>query len=423
MPVSYISTLLEFACVYYIAKSFLHVSYKPTKNDCIAFTLFFLIFCQLSESPPILPWLIGQIIYFVYLTSFNTKNILHSILLFCLTVTCIVIIQFFATPIIYLLPTNLNSDVFGVCGSITTFALIILIFQSKHMRDLYYKIVHSILPYRLILINSYLIIFALLLLFKMNPSELYHNLISTLIIVFIVIIANGCVLYYDQKMFTQQQQLLSYQKNLPIYESLIHEIRDNQHEYSNRIQSLQNLTETCKDYDTLKTAIKKYTYHYAQPLHAYPLLQINMPLLAASLYNLSCRAENDGIVIQFDVISEQLHSHATEIQLSDFATTLLQNAIEACETGDNIYVHLSSSDGIVALEIRNPVKQFYPPQDIAKFFQKNYSTKKSNVKNDIVPHGIGLFNLMKEVTKLKGTIGADCIEYNDKYWIIFRLKV
>lgn len=423
MILSYISTFLEFACVYFAGKSFLHISYKPTKNDCIALLSILLILCQIPKNNSALPWVIGQLIYFVYLCSFNTKNLLHSILLFCLTLTYIVIIQFFATPIICFLPENLNTHIIGISGNLTTLILIMLIFQLKPVKEIYYKIIHSILPYRLILINSYLIIFTLLLLFKLNPTELYHNLIGVLIIVFLIIIANGCVLYYDQKILTQQQELLTYQKNLPIYESLIHEIRNNQHEYSNRIQSLQNLAETCNDYESLKSAIKKYTYHYAQPLHAYPLLQINMPLLAASLYNLSCRAESNGIEIQFDVISEQLQSHATEIQLSDFASTLLQNAIEACETGDNIYVHISSNNGIVDLEIRNPVKQFLQAQDIAKFFQKNYSTKKKIDKNDIVPHGVGLYNLMKEITKLNGNIGADCIEYGGKNWIIFRLKI
>lgn len=423
MILSYVSIFLEFACVYFTYKSFLHISYKPTKNDCIALLTLLLILCPIPQSLSALAWVLGQAIYFAYLSSFHTKNLLHNTLLFCLTLTSIVMMQFIAIPITILLPRHLNNDTIGIIGSLITLLLLILIFQLKYIKELYYKIIHSILPYRLMLINSYLIIFALLLLFKLNPTDLYHNMGNLLLIVFLVIIANGCVLYYDQKMLTQQQQLITYQKNLPIYESLIHEIRNNQHEYSNRIQSLQNLTETCKDYESLKAAIKKYTYHYAQPLHAYPLLQINMPLLAASLYSLSCRAESNGIAVRFDVVSEHLESHATETQLSDFASTLLQNAIEAGEAGDNIYVHISSDNGIVDLEIRNPVKQLYQAQDIAKFFQKNYSTKKKTDKHDIVPHGVGLYNLKKEITKLKGLVGVDCIEYAGKKWIIFRVKI
>ncbi|MBQ9984169.1 MAG: GHKL domain-containing protein [Lachnospiraceae bacterium] len=221
----------------------------------------------------------------------------------------------------------------------------------------------------------------------------------------------------------QKQQLASYQKNLPIYESLIKEIRDNQHEYSNRLQSLQNLATTCEDYESLKKSIQKYTYQYAKPLHSYPLLQINMPLLAATLYNLACRAESNGITIQFDVTSEKLISNVSEIELSDFTSTLVQNAIETCTNGDNIYIHLSCTNEHINFEIRNPVDRFYSPQEIALFFKKGYTTKSNIEKTDCVPHGIGLYNLMKHVNEKKGTVGADCVTYNEKHWIIFRLLI
>ena len=138
-------------------------------------------------------------------------------------------------------------------------------------------------------------------------------------------------------------------KNLPIYESLINEIRNSQHEYSNRLQNLQTLSSTCTNYDELKKCIQTYTYEYSKPLHAYPLLQIDKPLLAATLYNLSCQAEKKDIGIQF--------------------------------------------------EIRNPVPKFISSDEITNFFKNGYTTKALIEKRDNVPHGAGLNNLLKSVTE------------------------
>lgn len=125
----------------------------------------------------------------------------------------------------------------------------------------------------------------------------------------------------------------------------------------------------------IKKCIQTYTYEYSKPLHAYPLLQIDKPLLAATLYNLSCQAEKKDIGIQFDVVSDKLESHASEVDLSDYLSILMQNAIEACSPGDKIYVHLSSADGQTQFEIRNPVPKFISSDEITNFFKNGYTTK------------------------------------------------
>ena len=84
-------------------------------------------------------------------------------------------------------------------------------------------------------------------------------------------------------------------------------------------------------------------------MHAYPLLQIDKPLLAATLYNLSCQAEKKDIGIQF--------------------------------------------------EIRNPVPKFISSDEITNFFKNGYTTKALIEKRDNVPHGAGLNNLLKSVTE------------------------
>ena len=414
---------IEFLCVYIFLKSFLQLSYLPTKNDIITLLLLLLISCFLPEKNDLFVFIVGQFFYFFYIVVIYAENVSNGLCLYCLSVGGMVLCQIFAAQTLKVALIPADSKLAFILGDIATLIFSITICCMKILRNLYFKIRNSGIVNRLIIINTYVLSIMCILFFKLHPGYLYYNLANILVFAIILIITNFCVIYYDQQLLIQKQEIQSYQKNLPIYESLIQEIRENQHEYSNRLQSLQILSETCTDYTSLKEALGKYTKDCAKPLYSYPLLQIDKPLLAATLYNLACRAQQKNIIIHFDVISKNLFSHASEIELSDLAATLTQNAIEACSSGEHIYVHLQSAETRTELEIRNPVNTRFSPSEISSFFEKDFSTKKNQPKKDYVPHGIGLYHLQKQVTKLNGSIGADCILYNNKYWIVFRLNI
>lgn len=159
----------------------------------------------------------------------------------------------------------------------------------------------------------------------------------------------------------------------------------------------------------------------------YPLLQINMPLLAASLYSMASHAQEKGIALQFDIVNAVLESHAPEHELTDYITILTQNAIEACKAGDTVYALLDSKEGSVQYEIRNPVPAMISPEEIGNFFKRGYSTKQTQADSDATSkqaddkRGLGLYYLQTNVTKSGGSVGADCVCYEGSYFIIFRL--
>lgn len=423
MLYSYIAPVLEFLCIYYTAKSFKQVSLKPTKNDCIACLVILLFLGSIPPSYSLPLWLAGQIIYFLYILVLCLPNIMNGSILYCLSLGSLLITQLLIASALTIFDIKITFENMNIIGNLLTLLVLIVLLRCKKIKNIYSMMLHAALPYRLILINTYLLYSGAIIFYKSNPSTLQHEVTFTVILVLFLITANVCILYYDQKIYAQKRELLSYQKNLPIYEALIHEIRANQHEYTNRLQTLQNLTAMYTDYDSLCRAIHQYTKEYTKPLRAYPLLQINMPLLAAALYHLSSLAEARQIDIQFDVVTEILNSRASEQQLADFACILTQNAIEACKEKDNIYIRLSSDENMVHFEIRNPVDSFYSSKDIGKFFTKGYSTKNEYRKPEQSPHGLGLYTLHHQVTKIGGLIGADCVEYNHKYWMIFHLDI
>lgn len=106
--------------------------------------------------------------------------------------------------------------------------------------------------------------------------------------------------------------------------------------------------------------------------------------------------------------------------MSDFISILTNNAIEASETNDKIYVHISSEKGQLHFEIRNPVTQPLSTATLSQFFQKGFSTKHNKTSFE---RGLGLYYLSNEIALYNGSIGVDCVKYQDCYWIIFELNI
>ena len=183
------------------------------------------------------------------------------------------------------------------------------------------------------------------------------------------------------------------------------------------------MTHLYSDYDSLCEAICDHTTEYRKPLQAYPLLQINMPLLAAALYHQYCVAQQRQIEMQFNITTTKLQSKFGEPKIADWICILTENAIEACNPGDSIYVDLSSEQGEIHFEIRNPVPKHFSIKEIQNLFTKYYTTKSTDIKKDDTPRGLGLYSLMHDLKRTTGWVGAECVAYNGGFWMVFRLNL
>lgn len=414
------SLFLEFIVFYIIIKSFLFLSLKPVVSDYFICFFIMIISCFLANYT-ILSWLLVPMLYLLYILYILKGKLFDSLLLYCTTYISIALFQFILVFILAFCNISLNDTYMSIIGNILTLLLAFILMLTP-FQNLYQFISKTATIYKILLINSYFISTAILLYIKINSLSFYQNLTYFITITALIIIFNACILYYDRKLFIQNQILISYQKNLPIYKSLIDEIRASQHEFSNRIQNIEQLPNVCNDYDSICAALLKTTHAYKTPIKAYSLLQLNMPLLSATLYNLYCIAQENNVSVLFDIGSPIIESQAPEYELSDFVSILIQNAIESCFSKDRIYIRITSTKGKTHLEVRNPVEKEIKTQEITRFFEKGYTTKR-NLKTDGITHGLGLYYLANKVPTYGGDIGADCIQFDNIYWMIFTLDI
>lgn len=432
-----LNPILETSAGIFVIKTQSHRSLRLRPSDFILYLNMILTLLLFSSDHPVFMWVFGLLLYLVYIFVTVEDTALNRFLLFMLTHGSIFLLQCILLGIMYFIfrIEAFNGTGISLLGNFLTFVSAAAFFQLPFAKHLFDYVKQASYLLRILTLNTYLVILFCLAFFKIYPQQIYEILSLVITLLTLLAAINIWILYYDQRTRLQQQEIDSYQKNMPIYDSLIQEIRANQHEYANHLQSLANLSVMYKDYDSLSRALQSYSQEFSNPMANYPLLQINMPLLAASLYSMASHAQEKGIALQFDIVNAVLESHAPEHELTDYITILTQNAIEACKAGDTIYALLDSKEGSVRYEIRNPVPAMISPEEIGNFFKRGYSTKQTQASSDATSkradsaaygqaddkRGLGLYYLQTNITKAGGSVGADCVCYEDSYFIIFRL--
>ena len=409
---------MEFFIYNYVIRKFLKIPFKPQSINCIFFILSVFTVSFIPNKYSYITTLVGILLWTAYIYFLSTKkSVFESLFIFIIMYIYALIIQIFCMLIMSFMPIDTTSQHVGFLGNTMTFIFVFLTMQIPGVSNICSRALMSAMPLKLLIINTYIISVIIALSAKIHTLAFYKNIYSFTLTVSILIVFNLCVLYYEQKMHYQKSEIDAYKKNLPIYQSLIDEIRSNQHEYSNRLQCLQCLPQTCSTYEQLAEALNTYTDTYSKPANAYPLLQLNMPLFAASLYNLTTKAEANGIIINYNIATTTIKTSIPENHLSDFASILLQNAIDESKLGDHIYVSIYDENDKTVIEVRNKVEKHYSPTEISTFFKASYSTKHNNKKEDGSSHGMGLYYLHTQLDKLNGKVIADCITFNNEYWL------
>ncbi len=421
--ITYLVPLSEFLCFYVVQKKLLEKSFSPQLTDFIFLLLNILVMTSIPEGASLLLlWILGQIFYFSYCIVTKHENFYHGLLLYCLCTSLLVSVELIVGGCFTVFSSYILRNYSGLLGNFLTLLFAFILLRYTPLKKCYVKLIDTPFPIRFVFLNTFCIISCIAFAWKLKPALAYNTALYVVYVILFLFAVNTSLFYYDKLNVIQSKELDSYKKNLPIYESLIAEIRSQQHEYTNRLQALQNLDLFCTDYDSLRKALKDNTQTPNNISHIYPLLQINMPLLAASLYSQYLKADAQNIKISFDIRSTRLKSSLNEAELTDLVTILVQNAIEASQPEDTLYASLSSYEGKTNFEIRNPVDHYYSTTDMRMFWQKGFSTKQNkntNSKNK----GLGLYYLHQCILKHNGYFFADCQEFNHSYWILFSIEI
>ncbi len=235
--------------------------------------------------------------------------------------------------------------------------------------------------------------------------EIYGIEIITFILVLLVIIVLTHILE-------------KHDENANFDNELILQIRKQQHLYNNKIASISNLTKLCTDYESLSRALNEYVATVDNSdADTYMFIHFKNKFLASLLYSKKNEASAKGISIKYQFRDFTFKNRCSDIELVDITGILLDNAVEASNADDTIYVTVSmdKSTKKYRLCVENPGPDV-TPQFLNGIFSKDFTTKGEG-------HGLGLSILKEKLDKRNGDITVSNHTYEGIRYIVFEVIV
>jgi len=356
-------------------------------------------------------YLISLIGLFFLIYILYKETLINKIMIYFFTYSLAIIIQI--TEIPFLIILHINTSIFAglLFANIISMAITIIICKFIPLSRIYSFLISKDSILKILIVNSYIIIIAIVLYYKINSSDFIHSFILIAISTVLLIFVNSEMFMSKYKYQQQQLQLKAYIDYLPIINDLITHIREEQHDHNNHIQSMQMLPLTNTDYESLSTALLSQTKYMIDSTYSSDLLKINLKLICGFLISKCSESIANGKQLKINIKDFKLQSIVPEYELID-------NSIEATDVDGISLLSIGSSQNKINIRTQN-IGPLVNDKFCNSAFKNGYSTKTSEGNN----HGIGLYKLKKMIDHYDGKIELSN-EFDNKHtYIVFEVDV
>lgn len=365
------------------------------------------IFIQVREKNSMLIYLFLNMVQAFFIAVIDKKDKSIAIVEYFFSMILSFVIQNIYFTILYLFTAKLNE------WRITTFILyiitiilinIILKFYRKKRSLNFEKYIEENLVISNIVINTF-IFFAI---FKyIYDSNRFSNIIVIEVNVLILISIFLNISFYKsiyKKVLKNKNMEVKNTYN-PLLDSIIQNIKANEHEYKNHINMIYSTIQVSKSIPEIRERTSKYIKLIQDKNSLANMLDIDSIITKAVLYSKIVECENLGVKLNYQIKSNIEESKLEDTEITILLSNLLNNAIEATKNAENKEINIAITkmeryrieikNNILGLNINN--------EDLEKFFKKGFSSKGAN-------RGYGLYNVKKIVNKYNGSIYSRVID-------------
>ncbi len=316
----------------------------------------------------------------------------------------------------------LSQDIYNIIGTLITFLLYILLFRRIPLSRYYSKIKEDRPFLLIILINLALIVFFISIYFKAQSGSFYQSALI-IFIAYIIIIAININLFVTRAKIERQKLIISaqndklkmYENYLPAISDLITDVRERQHNYNDKLDTIYSLPVIFHDYDSLSNALRKECLSKVFSSISSSLLKLELKVVAAFLFSKYNQAKREGKSLDISLPSNKYSSTVPEYILVEMLSILINNALEATPEGKTVFVKLDCNDDSFGAEIKNPGTPFNEEQK-KEIFRTGYTTKDEDKQ-----HGFGLSGLKKLADQYNCDIIVTDDEKDGESFIVFRI--
>lgn len=358
------------------------------------------------------------ILNFILIWAVVEKKLVHCIYLTIIMYICIIIIQSAIVLIFPFTATMQDNFIVQVFANILTLIIAMLIARFIPIHYIYDFIIRKDTAFRFLLCDTFVITITVCYLLNAHLTHFMANIIIIAIVLALMLFVNVELLRSRFIVDKQQNIIDSYNKYLPIVDELIAQVRSRQHGYDNNIQSLYALSQTCRDYESLKAELSKnLNYMSDSDLPAF-LLKFNQKLLSGLLFQKYSVAQKKHINMEFTINNYNIETNAPEYIIVEAVGILIDNAVEASNENDTIYVVIDCIENKFYFNIMN-VGPVYTSELHKKMFKRGYSTKAKTERE----RGLGLPQLLDIIKYYKGDLEVGNRTCDDKQYIFFSVTI
>lgn len=356
-------------------------------------------------------FLISFIVLCVMVISLFKMSIKDTILQFFIVLSIMTSIQFVLTYILFLVAGS--EDFSFRNGLVVNIAItVVSIFIHKFIK--FDRIHQHIMKYgnyiTLILVNITGVVLFLIYIWRVNEDFVKSYIVYLLAAILLWEGLNIFFLYQSIRIKEQQRTINIHERYTPFLKSMVHEIRQKQHDFRNHLNVLYGLVQNEED-KQVKDEIKEYLEQLIDNIKSTDqLLNIKDQVLSAIIYSKKALAEEKNICFELEFHGEIPEYPLEKYELVELLGNLLDNAIEAAEDTNNIpriILILGTEEKSTIIKIKNTGGTLYN-QDINKIFRRGFSTKEGKHR------GYGLYNVKQIVNYYNGTIE---LSFEDGYTI------
>lgn len=232
-------------------------------------------------------------------------------------------------------------------------------------------------------------------------------------VLLLCILSDGLLLHYNQRRIQEQRHIQMIEQYVPIVEELISQVRARQHEFNNRIMSIESAVSSAATLEEAKESVAALTKGILLSPRDRDLLVCDSKIIAGMLYGKIKQAEFLDINVELEFKGPFKKSTTPETAWIEVIGILFDNALEASSAGDTVYLKTRQKDKFLELTVWNPAVPL-SNTEFMKLFGKGVTTKQ-----DWYSHGFGLYNVLKLAERCHGKILTRNETIGEKNYVVF----
>lgn len=229
-------------------------------------------------------------------------------------------------------------------------------------------------------------------------DKFIENLPAIIILFLVLMLINSLLLFLNWRQEQEKKRIRMIEQYVPVVEELISQVRARQHEFNNRLLAIEAAVTSA---DTLKEAqdsISELTKGLTINPGDSALLSCDSKIIAGVIFGKMKQAETAGIKINLELHILFKKTKIPETEWVEIIGILLDNAIEASQKGNTVYLKSKHDKQYFELYVSNP----YPAMSNTEFmslFKKGITTKAAHASR-----GYGLYNILRITERYHGKV-------------------